>query len=504
MKKQLFILLAILLVIGTSCTDFLSVNEKNPNSASVVPANLILPAALNNTSRIYDTPGNYAFIFQWYGCWAISGGYSQDANMTQYNLLNSHFQNNWRDSYYNLQNYDYIIKNSTTAKQRPWKAIAKIMTVLVYQNLVDCWGNVPYSEALKTDQGILKPKYDEQQKIYEDLVVQLDTAMNLITKSPADADEVGDFDIIYHGDMGLWKKFANTLKLRILVNQSGMTGRDTYIKNNIATTASVGYIDAGESAMVNPGYVKSAGKMNPFWERFYKQDDSQQADGLGYYVPGQAACNFLTNNNDPRKLRFFTAYTGTTIQGNYFGTIPLNLPSVTSKLGPGLLKAYNMAAPILTDFESIFLQAEAAQRGLITANTKALYESAVTRSVIYMGAPAVTEAAATAQAATYLSDTTKALVYYTKSPNKLETIMTQKWMALNGIDPMAVWTDYRRTGFPTGLRFSEDPAKLGPGTPPVRLLYPQTEVSTNNENVILQGVVKAEDTFTKKIFWQNR
>lgn len=501
MKKLLFILTTILLILGTSCTDFLSVNEKNPNSASEVPANLILPAALNNTSNIVNTPGNYAFVYEWYGCWAISGGYSQDANLTGYNLLNSHFQNNWRDSYYNLQNYDYIIKSSTTAKQRPWKAIAKIMTVYVYQNLVDCYGNVPYSEALKTDQGILKPKYDDQKTIYEDLIVQLDTAINLITKSPADADEVGAYDIVYGGNMALWKKFANTLKLRILVNQSGMTGRDTYIKSNLTTTASVGYLGPDEGAMSNPGYVKSAGKMNPFWERFYKQDDSQQADGLGYFVPGQDACNFLTNNADPRKLRFFTAYTGTTIQGNWFGTVPLNLPSVTSKLGPGLLKAYNMDAPILTDFESLFLQAEAVQRGLITGDAKALYESAVTQSVIYMGGASGTAAAA----AIYLAQT-KPLVSFDATPDadKVEAIITQKWMALNGISPLPIWTDFRRTGFPKGIRFSEDAAKLGPGTPPVRLLYPQTEVNTNNENVVLQGVVKAEDTFTKKIFWQNR
>ena len=181
MKKLLFILTTILLILGTSCEDFLSVNEKNPNSASAVPANLILPAALNNTSRIFVTPGNYAFVYQWYGCWAISGGYSQDANMTGYNLQNSHFQGNWQNSYYNLQNYDYIIKNSTTAKQRPWRAIATIMSAYVFQNLVDCYGNVPYSEALKTSEGILKPKYDDQKAIYEDLIV---SSTRLLTLSP--------------------------------------------------------------------------------------------------------------------------------------------------------------------------------------------------------------------------------------------------------------------------------------------------------------------------------
>jgi|WetSurMetagenome_2_1015567.scaffolds.fasta_scaffold01342_6 hypothetical protein len=493
--KKLFLILTVLAVLGTSCEKFLGVDETNPNQASAVPASLVMPAALNNTAILTVTPGNYAFIYEWHGCWAISGGYSQDANMTQYNILNSHFQNNWANSYLNIQNYDYIIQNSTTSKQKPWRAMAEIMKAYVFQYLVDCWGNVPYSEANMADKGILKPKYDDQKVVYEDLVARLDTAMNLIATMPADAEEPGDNDIIYHGDMTLWAKFANTLKLRILMNQSDMADRASYISTNIATTASVGYLAAGEGAMSNPGYVQSTGKMNPFWERFYKQDGSQQADGLGYFVPNQDACDFLNANSDPRRLRFFAAYSGTLIQGNYFGAALLNLPSVTSKLGPGLLQAYNQSSPIMSDFEALFIQAEAAQRGFITGDAKALYESAVTQSILYMGGAQGTEA----DAATYLAQA-KANVSFDASPDKIKAIITQKWMALNGIAAMPIWDDYRRTGFPDFIHFSQDPARLS-DTPPVRLLYPQYEINTNNDNVILQGTI---NQFTSKIFWQNR
>ena len=75
------------------------------------------------------------------------------------------------------------------------------MKVYLYQALVDTYGNVPYSQAIKTAEGILKPEYDNQQTIYEDLVVQLDAAMDLINTTSADADEVGDYDIMYHGNM---------------------------------------------------------------------------------------------------------------------------------------------------------------------------------------------------------------------------------------------------------------------------------------------------------------
>lgn len=496
--KKLLILLTVLLVLVTSCgKDFLSVNEINPNQASAVPANLILPAALNTTAAIYAAPGNFDFIYEWYGCMAISGGYAQSGSMIGYNLINSSYQFNWANSYLNLQNYDYIEKNSTTDKLKPYAAISKIMKAYVFSNLVDIYGNIPYTDALKGSAipQVLKPKYDDQQAVYEDLIVQLDAAMTLITSAPADADEVGDYDIIYHGDMDLWLKFANTLKLKLLIHQSDMTGRASYITTNIASTVSYGYIGVGEGAMSNPGYLKSAGKMNPFYETFYKQDGSVQ-NGMGLYVANQDACDFLTANNDPRKLRFFEASSGTNVQGNYFGALLLNLPSVTSKIGPGMIGSFDSDSPILTDFESLFLQAEAVQRGIISGNAKALYESAVTQSIIYEGGPS----GDAVSAAAYLSQPAKPLVNFDASPNKLRTIITQKWCALNGVSAMPIWTDYRRTGYPDFLHFSQDPARKN-DTPQVRFLYPQTEISTNNDNVVAQGDI---NVFTSKIFWQNR
>jgi hypothetical protein len=508
--KKLIILLTVLLVLGSACKkDFLSVDETNPNNASSVPANLVLSSALNNTSISINTPGNYAFIYEWYGCWCISGTYAQDANMTQYNLLNSHFQGNWSNSYTNLQNYDYIEKNSMDSKQSPYRAIAKIMKAFIFQNLVDCYGNVPYSKALQAATAVFKPAYDDQKDIYEKLVGTLDSAMYLIANLPVGAAEVGNYDIIFHGNMGKWAKFANTLKLRMLMNQSGMTGRAAYISASVATTSSGGFMGAGEGAWLNPGYLQTAGKMNPFWERFWNASGSQQADGLNYFAAGQDACDFLTTNNDPRKLRFFVPYSGNSVGGNYFGAKLLKTAANTSKIGPGMLQAYNQNAPILTDFESLFIQAEAAQKGFIPGSAKAFYEAAVTASILYEAQKAssdpVTYVPATStDAVAYLAQASNTLVNFDAAPNKLQTIITQKWCALNGVSPLPIWTDYRRTGFPDFLHFTADLARKGPGNPPVRLLYPQTEISTNNDNVLLQGVSSTDDLFSKKIFWQNR
>ncbi len=504
--KKLFIILAALLVLGTACKkDFFDVNVTNPNSASAVPANLVLPAALNQVAAFYDQPDYTAFIPLWYGWWSISSGYSMPSSLMQYNLLNSDYQAFWTYSYETLQNFDYIEQQSSAPSQKSYRAIAKIMKAYLFQNLVDLYGNIPYSEALKTGDGILKPAYDNQQTVYEDLVVQLDTAMNIIATTPLDADEVGDYDIIYHGDMGLWAKFANTLKLRILMNQSGMSGRDSYISGALATTQSVGYIGAGEGAWLNPGYLQTSGKMNPFWENFYKQDNSQQSDALGYYKAGQDLCDFLNANNDPRSTRIFAPYSGSEIQGNYFGTSTLNAPAVISNIGYGVLQHYNMDAPIFTDFESLFLQAEAAERGFLSGDAQVLYESAVTQSILYFGKKSYWDAgsytpATEASASAYLAQAGLPLVNYSVSVNKLQTIITQKWVALCGLSPLTMYTDYRRTGYPDFIHWSQDPAKLN-ATPPVRLLYPQSEIDRNGDNVSAQGTI---DRFTSKIFWQGR
>jgi len=118
-----------------------------------------------------------------------------------------------------------------------------------------------------------------------------------------------------------------------------------------------------------------------------------------------------------------------------------------------------------------------------------LYASAVTQSCAYYGL--------TAAAATYLA-LPNPQVNYVNATNKLTLVLTQKWIAMNGIAPIEIWTDWRRTGIPATLHFSENANKAN-ATPPVRLLYPQTEISSNNANVLAVGTINA---FTSKIFWQ--
>lgn len=502
MKKNIVILLVALAFLGSSCEDFLTVNEVNPNNPSKVDAKLVLPVTLNSVASTMNLPRRFDFVYLWHGLWSISAGYSQPQNLVQYKLLNSNYQNAFLESYTTANNLDAIEKSSTDPKNVYYAAIAKIMKAYIFQNLVDCWGDVPYTEAFQTSTGNLKPKYDAQQTIYEDLVVKLDEAMSLIQGAAADANAIpASSDIMYKGDMDLWLKFANTLKLRILVHQADMSGRTSYITTAIAATASIGYIGAGEGGLVNPGYLVSAGKMNPFYETFYNAAATSQSDGITYYFAGKDGVDYYASTNDPRLGKFYLPYSGTSYAGNVFGKLPADLvaAALTSKLGyiagdaGTMIGTATKSAPLLTDFESLFIQAEAAKRALITGDAKALYESAVTRSFIYKG---LTTVAAT----NFLAQGLATVNYDNAGANQLQVILTQKWAALNGVAPVEIWTDYRRTGFPSFLHFSVDPARVS-DTPPVRLLYPQNEIDVNNESVLAVGTI---DAFTSKIFWQSR
>ncbi len=101
-----------------------------------------------------------------------------------------------------IEEYDY------------YKAIGMIMKAYHFQLLVDFFGDVPYSEALVRGANAT-PVYDDAQTIYEDLMLQLTDALALINNADG-ATAVGNDDVMFGGDMDMWKKFANTVKLRIL------------------------------------------------------------------------------------------------------------------------------------------------------------------------------------------------------------------------------------------------------------------------------------------------
>jgi hypothetical protein len=514
--KKYFLFIAAILILGSACKkSFLAVDETNPNTASSAPGTMILPAALNFTAAIMNDPKNWDFVYLWYGIWSISGGYTVDADLSQYNIRTTTRQVNWDAFYLAAKSFDDIQQASKTPQQQISFGIAKIMKSYIFQNLVDCYGDVPYSQAFLGSAN-LKPKYDKQQTIYRDLIVQIDAGINAIKTAPADAIvPTAQQDIMFAGKKSLWIRFANTLKLRILLHQSGMADADTYAKP-LAAAITGGFIVADSGAMVNPPYQQTALKTNPAWAAFYNADAtfSHVDGGFNYYVANEDILDYTWNKatfGDFRAFALYQPYNASySMKGNYFGVGSQLSPSLSSQIGTGNIQSWSQSAIILSDFESYFLLAEAAQRGWIgtAADASTYYYKGIQASFKHLGLISDTYcqifgSTATSDYDSFVQDNVGDPNFdFSAATDKIKLIITQKWVSLSGNTPIEIWTDYRRTGFPSGITWSTDGAKKSTA-PPIRLLYPQREIQTNGDNVPAIGRNTA-DLVSAKIFWQNR
>jgi hypothetical protein len=270
--KNILLCIAALFALSSCSKDYLDINT-SPNKPTTVVPGLVLTNALSSTAN--NTTGSinfYQFASTWTGSWNYSGAVAAFAEERSYQFTTNYGPavGIWNGLYNNLEDYDYVEKQGATTKNSFYVAVAKTIKAYDFQYLVDVFGNIPYNQALKSTVSI-RPQYDKDQAIYEDLAKQLDTAATLFKGLVGKVNSSdAAFDIMYKGDAQKWGKFANTLKLRLLLRQSEIAGRSTYISNEIAkiTANGLGYIGAGDGGSVNPGYSNSAGKQNPYWATF--------------------------------------------------------------------------------------------------------------------------------------------------------------------------------------------------------------------------------------------
>ncbi|RYD94726.1 MAG: hypothetical protein EOP50_09085, partial [Sphingobacteriales bacterium] len=250
--------------------------------------------------------------------------------------------------------------------------------------------------------------------------------------------------------------------------------------------------------------------------RRYNTNEAGTGAQRDYVRANDYAIRYYKYDGDPRIDRFYVSPTGTTAgqKGIPFGTASGNGAPTGDALstvrGPGY--SPNGAASrawIMTSVESLFLQAEAKQRGLAipgSGTAESLLTAAIRESFVWLKV-GTTDALSMSAADAYIAGNAGYEdVDITAPGGGLFTILSQKWFALNGIAPYEVWTDYRRTDYVLG-----DTPNIGfdPGPPlsvdanrasriPRRLFYPQNEYNYNNANVSGEGTI---NVLTGKIFW---
>ena len=482
MENKFKVIIILLLTLSFSCSlDDVNVD---PNTFPTAGDAQVLSSSIGFLGYIIDTDLNYSESFMWsqYYTWGIGVAIGNPERYVQAGTDNDGY---WQRAYANsLADLDYIDNNSSSAAYR---GISKVLKAYIFQGLVDHFGDIPFTEALNgaiENGSNLTPNYDSAETIvYPALVTMLDEALEELALSEGDE---GDDALIYEGDITKWIKFANSLKLRILLRTSEVAPQGSLIQTLVANGS---FIETVDDMPFIP-FTGAAGDQNPMYAR--------AEWGVGnFYFASNASLNVLQDLNDPRGTVLYTVATSGTSSGNLRGidqgtidnepfTAPASDYSMSSTYAYGATKPVILMSP----WEVWFLRAEAAARYGTDDDETTAFETAVSSNFSYMGLDGTS----------YISS----LGYSSSDPldAKLDKIGVQKWISLNGTQEDEGWIEARRFDRPSSRLFTDGIWQTPPlsvlssGKFPSAWLYPASERSFN-------PIAPAQRSVTDKIFWDN-
>jgi hypothetical protein len=522
---KIFILGTIVLS-ASSCKKYLDINE-NPNKATTNTPDLVMPQALATTANVmvsYNIQGAWEGGYQ-----ANAGGVGGWGTVWSYNYTTATNTGLWTGVYDNANDYQYIIDNtSTTDNSAYFNAAARIMKSFLFIKLVDQYGNVPYVEALKGPLAIT-PKYDKDSDIYKLVYDELTAAIATIDANAASTSVKNIGDIMFTGDMTKWRAFANTLRLKILVRSKG-TVIDSFVTGKTLTG---GFLT--DDAMVNPGYSAVAGQTNNMFANFAFTATSAAGGLGGQEIPTPWILSFYNGiklSDGKRGAAIYKNFAaGTTAKNQlgvdvepidrspgfgsaWFSGTALTGAAASASTGIGVLKGINAGVPLILAAESYFLQAEANLNGIggVTTAYTTSFNAGIVASFnyLYKNAAGVVTGTPATDAASYQAINSGPLGYLANiniaatPAQRLEAIITQKYIAVNFINSEEGYADFRRTGYPAivngstanTLSFASTKSQSTRADKlPVRQQYPASEYQLNSNNV------PTVNQFTDKVFW---
>lgn len=463
--------------------------------------------------------------------------------------------NTWSQAYrYAIKNAQELYDSGKENENEIYAGIGLLLKAYTYMNLVDLWGDVPYSEALVA--SIEEPKCDPSADVYNNILKDINEAIGLFTS--AKGDNPGAADLFYTGDSAKWLKAANTLKLKLLVQsrlaKSMITdwsselsallsadnflsdGEDLQFPHSTAVTPSderkFGFVDEYEgsqkSVWISPWlYEVMNGKTYNFTANPFAGIVDPRTKY--YYYNQSSASDDALNKTDYRDGAFISIMFGSN-SGYTSGTqeeamTVIGIYPVGGKYDDGSAKAIdaksgNGVAPdkMIQAYSVPFLKAELVLAGEATGDAKALLKEGIESSIYHVNevskasdssVPTITKDA--------MDEFTDAILERFDegdSAKKLEIVMTQKWVA-NFYNSVEAYNDIRRTGYPVLFKGDSDNKGWTPyaqeveATPglssfdlvsilkfPRIMWYPQSEV-TSNPNVTNAGRVVSDP----KVFW---
>jgi hypothetical protein len=360
-------------------------------------------------------------------------------------------------------------------------AVAKALKAWTFQNLTDCWGPIPFSDALKGSDSP-SPEYDSQEAVYNGLIAMLNEANNDINLS----GDGPQGDKIYNGDMNKWKKFINSLKMRVAIRMADVNSAAASQAINEALADGVFESNSDNALLV---YGSAAPGNNPLNEDRKTRND---------FASSHTMVNTLLDINDPRIGEY---YEPAVASGQFVGEI-YGLTEEDAAITPDESISQRNAQILAPDAPGIYLDyaqilftlAEAVERGYITGNAASYYNEGIQASMEFWG---ITDAGAIAN---YIAqpevdyDALKAA-----GATWREIIGKQKWIALY-MQGIQGWSEWRRLDFGI-LEMPAGGVLAGTGIP-LRMTYPLDEQTLNGANYeqALQ-LLGGPDALDTRLWW---
>jgi len=505
--KSITALSLVALLVFTGGCDLTSLND-NPNEPTEADTPKLLTNAQINIAGDYwqDYAGGFWVRYAQY--WTTNQ--YTDADRFRYASSRPGALNNLWEDYYlalndlqeikrlNRENPDLASANGPNANQI---AIANIMQAWLLQVMTDMWGPIPLSDALKgQSDGNFSPEYNSGAEVYTAIVDSLTSASNnIVVGEPAMAGG----DLMYSGDMSKWKKFANSLKLRIAMRAASRPGAPTtsldgQVETWMQEALTAGVFESNDDNALLP-FSDSPPYQNPFF-------DNRIVDGRRDWAAPQSIVGVMNDLEDPRRSAYFTDVDGDFVGFPYgleqgqaqslFTSADFSVPServASTPTAPCIFMLYD---------EVEFIKAEIAVRSdlnvsVVSGSAQDYFEDALRGSLQYWGVSDEQE-----------QDDYIANVGALNQNNFRQKLGTQKWLAqyLQGVQG---WSTWRRLDFTGVLQVpSGDPGSAAFGKEiAVRMVYPNDEFTLNETNVSnaisnqLGGGGASEDTQGVLLWW---
>lgn len=459
-----------------SCTkDFEEINT-NPNQPLSVQPSLLLRQV------IYDYGEQMSY--EGFTAGDLLGQYR---TALDFNLFDRHDLkspqlggNPWPVLYTNLRDNEQILQEALlNSTFDVYEGPSRILKAYMAGALTDIFGDVPYSEGFQGKDITVTPVYDAQEDIYlseEGILDNLEKGIAAIESYNGTLQLEGD--ILFDGDLNAWLRFARSLQFKFLMRSSN-------VNDNSAALQSLfdegGFISENSQ---NATFDFNDGEPNNFRLARLRVGD------FNNFVLSETMDEILTDLNDPRIGTFFRAFSNSE-NGEFNGL----LNGIDATQNAAILSDFSLAgtsfrestgnldANFMTSWETYFLLAEAAERGLITADAKTLYDTGVTQAFEYWN--------------TVLPENYLATAGAYDNGNAIENIITQKWIG-NIINGYEGWIEYRRTGFPQLKTIS---ASLNNELIPVRMPYPAEEQALNATNYQVAADKTDGNSVNASVWW---